>query len=135
MTSNTCIDFIQFKDLTLHVNSREQLKTFPSCITLHHIWLVSGGSRISPKRGRQLPKVLLFCNFFCQKLHENERIWTPGGGARPWRPLRSANASVIKNADSNVGDKITSQKTLFSTNLTISNNHTCFARTQKRWNL
>ena len=23
---------------------------------------------------------------FCQKLHENERIWTPGGGARPWRP-------------------------------------------------
>ena len=22
---------------------------------------------------------------FCQKLHENERIWTPGG-ARPWRP-------------------------------------------------
>ena len=27
---------------------------------------------------------------FSQKLHEIERIWTPGG-ARPWRPLRSAN--------------------------------------------
>ena len=31
------------------------------------------------------------CYYFsniCQKLHENERIWTPrgGGGARPWRP-------------------------------------------------
>ena len=25
---------------------------------------------------------------FCRKLHENERIWTPGGGggARPWPP-------------------------------------------------
>ena len=23
---------------------------------------------------------------FCQKLHENERIWTPRGVARPWRP-------------------------------------------------
>ena len=23
---------------------------------------------------------LLFCNCFCQKLHENETIWTPGGG-------------------------------------------------------
>ena len=29
---------------------------------------------------------------FCQKLRENERIWTPGGGARvPGAPLRSAN--------------------------------------------
>ena len=24
--------------------------------------------------------------YFCRKLHENERIWTPRGGARPWRP-------------------------------------------------
>ena len=23
---------------------------------------------------------------FCRKLHENEIIWTPRGGARPWRP-------------------------------------------------
>ena len=23
---------------------------------------------------------------FCRKLHENERIWTPRGGACPWRP-------------------------------------------------
>ena len=29
---------------------------------------------------------------FCQKLHENERIWTPGRGARvPGAPLGSAN--------------------------------------------
>ena len=29
------------------------------------------------------------CYYFsdlCRKLHENERIWTPRGGARPWRP-------------------------------------------------
>ena len=23
---------------------------------------------------------------FCRKLHENERIWTPRGGVRPWHP-------------------------------------------------
>ena len=27
-----------------------------------------------------------YFSHFCRKLHENERIWTPGGGARPWRP-------------------------------------------------
>ena len=27
-----------------------------------------------------------YFSHFCQKLHENERIWTPRGGARPWRP-------------------------------------------------
>ena len=52
---------------------------------MNHIAAFSGGSRIFPRGGRQLPKVLLFFNF-CQKLHENERIWTPRGGARPWRP-------------------------------------------------
>ena len=25
-----------------------------------------------------------YFSIFCRKLHENERIWTPGG--RPWRP-------------------------------------------------
>ena len=39
----------------------------------------------SPGGVRQLPKVLLFFNFFPPKLHENERIWTPGGWGRPWR--------------------------------------------------
>ena len=34
---------------------------------------------------------LLFCIFFCRKLHENERIWTPSQ-ACPWRPLGSPNA-------------------------------------------
>ena len=39
-------------------------------------------------RGR--PKVGLLINFFCRKLHENERIRTPWG--RPWRARGSANA-------------------------------------------
>ena len=46
----------------------------------------SGGSRISTRRGRQLPGGAPIYNFdkFSQKLHEIERIWTPGGGgARP----------------------------------------------------
>ena len=34
-----------------------------------------------------------YFSHFCRKLHENERIWTPRGAARPWRPpLGSANA-------------------------------------------
>ena len=48
-----------------------------------------------PRGGRQLPKVPLFFNF-CRKLHENERIWTPRGGARPWRPLGSANVMAYQ---------------------------------------
>ena len=31
---------------------------------------------------------------FSQKLHEIERICTPRGGRRPWRPLRSANVDL-----------------------------------------
>ena len=37
----------------------------------------SGGSRISPRRGRQLPKVLLFCHFF---------EFGPPGGRVPGAP-------------------------------------------------
>ena len=45
----------------------------------------SGGSRISPRRGRQLPGGAPTYDFAknSQKLHEIERIWTPRGGARP----------------------------------------------------
>ena len=28
----------------------------------------------------------IILQIFCRKLHENERIWTPEGGTRPWRP-------------------------------------------------
>ena len=55
----------------------------------------SGGSRISPRRGRQLPgggtgaPTYDFAKI-SQKLHEIERIWTSrGGGASPAPPLRS----------------------------------------------
>ena len=44
----------------------------------------SGGSRISPRRGRQLPSGAPTYDFvkISQKIHEIERIWTPGGGGR-----------------------------------------------------
>ena len=45
----------------------------------------SGGSRIFP-RGCANSQIGIILQFFCQNLHENERIWTPGGGARPWHP-------------------------------------------------
>ena len=39
---------------------------------------------------------------FCQKLHENERIWTPRGGGRvPGAPLRSANVFICDEHLSN----------------------------------
>ena len=38
--------------------------------------------------GAPTPKVGVLIYYFCRKLHENERIWTPGGarvpGAPPW---------------------------------------------------
>ena len=42
----------------------------------------SGRSRISPRRGRQLPRGAPTYDFanFSQKLHEIERIWARGGG-------------------------------------------------------
>ena len=46
--------------------------------------LYSGGSRISSRRGRQLTgggANIQFCQNFPKKLHEIERIRTPGGGS------------------------------------------------------
>ena len=38
-------------------------------------------------------QIRIILQIFCQKLHENERIWTPRGGrASLAPPLRSANA-------------------------------------------
>ena len=36
--------------------------------------------------GAPTPKSAIIFQFCPRKLHENERIWAPGGGARPWRP-------------------------------------------------
>ena len=35
--------------------------------------------------GGPTPKSVIIFQIFGRKLHENERIWTPGG-AHPWRP-------------------------------------------------
>ena len=45
----------------------------------------SGGSRIFPG-GAPTPKVGVLIYYFCRKLHENERIWTPGGGRASLAP-------------------------------------------------
>ena len=39
-----------------------------------------------PQGGAPTPKSAIIFQFFPRKLHENERIWTPGGGTRPWHP-------------------------------------------------
>ena len=58
----------------------------------HTSLVCSGGSRISSRRGRQLPRGAPTYDFakFSQKLHEIERISTPGGGREGRAPLRSA---------------------------------------------
>ena len=44
-----------------------------------------------PRKAAPTPKSAIIFQFFCRKLHENERIWTPGGRV-PGTPLGSANA-------------------------------------------
>ena len=58
--------------------------------------LLSGGSRISRGGGANSPGGLPTYDFakFSQKLHDIERIWTPGGALVPRDPLRSATATV-----------------------------------------
>ena len=58
----------------------------------------SGGSRISPRRGRRLPGGVPTYNFakFSQKLHEIERIWVPGGHAPLAPPLDPPLHSVYR---------------------------------------
>ena len=55
------------------------------CPSMHHRqWRIQD----FPQGGAPTPKSAIIFQFFGQKLHENERIWTPGGGggARPWCP-------------------------------------------------
>ena len=65
---------------TKNKTKQKQNKTKPKKIATYF----SGGSRISPRRGRQLPGGAPTYDFakISQKLHEIERIWTPGGGGR-----------------------------------------------------
>ena len=62
------------------------MKIWPETVNIELI--CSGGSRIFPRGGANSQKCYYF-SIFCRKLHENERIWTPRGGARvpgapPW---------------------------------------------------
>ena len=60
--------------------------------------LTSGGSRISPRRGRQLLRggaPTYYLVNFSRKLHENKEILGPRGGrASPAPPLRSATVDI-----------------------------------------
>ena len=67
--------------------------------------ITSGGSRIFPGGGGANSQKCYYFSIFCRKLHENERIWTPGGGARPWRPLGSANDNTIQIQENHGGCK------------------------------
>ena len=53
----------------------------------HKVDIFSGGSRIFPEGVRQLPKVLLFFNFFAENCMKMKKIWTPRGARVPGAPL------------------------------------------------
>ena len=57
-----------------------------SVADLHRQWIPVADPGFSPG-GAPTPKVGVLTNFFGRKLHENERIWTPRGGASLAPPL------------------------------------------------
>ena len=58
---------------------------------------ISGGSRIFPRGGGANSQNCYYFSHFCRKLHKNERIWTPRGGARPWRPPLDPPMNMVIN--------------------------------------
>ena len=54
--------------------------------------------------GAPTPKIAIIFQIFCQKLHENERIWTRG--ARPWRPPLDPPMYIIIYSNENSIDYI-----------------------------
>ena len=56
----------------------------PELAVVYHMYIYSGGSRNFPRGVRQLPKVLLFFNFFAENCMKMKEYWP--GGAHPWRP-------------------------------------------------
>ena len=84
------LKFIKIKHIS-HFNftftTREKLK---SISTSTHAFKSSGGSRISPRWGRQTSgggTNIRFCQIF-PKLHKIERIWTPGALSATEEPQR-----------------------------------------------
>ena len=65
-----------------------------NCHIFLHISVADPG--FSPGGCANSQNCYYFSNF-CQKLHENERIWTPRGARVPGAPLRSANAFYYKD--------------------------------------
>ena len=80
------------------MQARRAIERHPSPVTLCFVATTKlaserhtgGGSRIFPRGVRQLPKVLLFFKFFAKNRMKMKEFGPRG--ARPWRPLRSANA-------------------------------------------
>ena len=46
-----------------------------------------------PERGAPTPNSAIILQFFAENCIKMKKIGPPGGGARPWRPLGSANGT------------------------------------------
>ena len=73
----------------------------------HPKYSISGGSRISQRRRQPETGVYqpIIWQHFCQKLHENERIWTDGGVSLV-PPLGSATVNYFDGVVSMVTAKL-----------------------------
>ena len=72
-------------------------------LTLPHVkWYSVADPGFSPGGGANSQKCYYF-SIFCRKLHENERIWTPGGGASlappPLDPPMVLNSGRLQNVE------------------------------------
>ena len=66
-----------------------QLECIPYSLNAYPV-----GIQDFPEGGAPTPKSAIIFQIFCQKLHENERIWAPRGAHVPGTPLGSTNATL-----------------------------------------
>ena len=80
-----CVFFSFHLHLSLNVNDQMAIRPYTSHSNYNSPFTPVADPGFSPGGGANSQKCYYF-SIFCRKLHENERIWTPRGGARPWRP-------------------------------------------------
>ena len=85
--SSLPLEAICFSSITLQPILRsEQQTSTTSAVLAHEECIVSGGSRIFPRGGREPSRGGREHAKFSRKLHEIERIWTPRGGRASLTP-------------------------------------------------
>ena len=83
--SHSCFPYFELVEFKL--NQSSVTEGFQKHFSVSHSQLVAVADPGFSPRGALTPKSAIIFQIFCRKLHENERIWTPGErvpGALPW---------------------------------------------------